>query len=327
MNSPPTEPIIQVTSPAPSSEPNQFAVVPTATEAPPVNMAIRSEATPAPLPSRIQPRSPTVYKGTSLDARQIQNWVFNMRQYLTLSSATPEQEVICAASYLEDDASIWFQGWFPKALASAGATPTRKKIYVPWDQFVEALRAAFLPPDHHRSLRQRLANLRQTGTLAEYIVEFRSIRLSLDISEDEALDRFERGLRPYTQGQLALYAPDTVDQAIRMATKIDNAYQVVRQATSNRSTTQANNKYSPTTTRNTPTSTTLSVERKTSRGQDTPRLGRLTEAERERLRTAGGCFKCRQIGHFSGQCPKFSKSILSICSEEVDSSSLESEKE
>ena len=33
-------------------------------------------------------------------------------------------------------------------------------------------------------------------------------------------------------------------------------------------------------------------------------LKKLTDAERDQLRREGKCFRCRQVGHISSQCPK-----------------------
>ncbi|KAG0220084.1 hypothetical protein BGW41_008038, partial [Actinomortierella wolfii] len=38
---------------------------------------------------------------------------------------------------------------------------------------------------------------------------------------------------------------------------------------------------------------------------DNVNLGKITSAERERLRKIGGCFRCRRPGHFSRECPRF----------------------
>ena len=35
-----------------------------------------------------------------------------------------------------------------------------------------------------------------------------------------------------------------------------------------------------------------------------PRLTKLTDSEREQLRAAGACFRCRQVGHLASDCPK-----------------------
>jgi hypothetical protein len=60
-----------------------------------------------------------------------------------------------------------------------------------------------------------------------------------------------------------------------------------------------------------PRSTTQSTSTTTTTGTR-PRLGKLTDGERDYLKKNNGCFKCRQIGHISPECPIFPSTTASI---------------
>lgn len=289
----------------------------------------------APSPSRsraFQPKAPPVYTGQDTsDSAALRNWIFASRRYLQLVGASQDEEVLVASTYLEGKASLWFQTWYDVALASSSTA------FVAWDVFVAALRSAFSPPNHQYHLRERLANLAQKGSLADYVAEFRGIRLELEISDSEALDRFIRGLRPYTQGQIHLYAPETVIKAIEIADKIEASYLASRRAAAPHTPSRLSAgpsrlaygvgatvppRASPVPrTAMTNYATAMPSSSSSRAGAvnpgvypgggpapmaiDAARPVKLTNEERERLRAQGSCFRCRRPGHFAPACNAF----------------------
>ena len=59
--------------------------------------------------------------------------------------------------------------------------------------------------------------------MAQYVHEFRALRLQLPTTEDEALDKFVRGLKFQTQRELLIRGPTTVDEAIQLTDRFDTA--------------------------------------------------------------------------------------------------------
>jgi hypothetical protein len=86
---------------------------------------------------------------------------------------------------------------------------------------VDGLKQAFQPPNHHQHLRDSWFKLKQTGSVAQYVHEFRALRLQLMTSDDEALDKFVRGLKFNTRREVMIRNPDTVEEAIRIADRFD----------------------------------------------------------------------------------------------------------
>ena len=48
------------------------------------------------------------------------------------------------------------------------------------------------------------------------------------------------------------------------------------------------------------------------------RRTKLTDAERDKLRKAGACFFCREVGHMSKQCPRRKKKTIAAVELELE---------
>ncbi len=189
-----------------------------------------------------------------------------------------------------------------------------------------------------KAARDRLASLTQQRSVQDYVSQFRTLCFQIPgISEGEKMDRFIRGLKPQVQREVEIRDPQTFDEAVRMAERIDAVEFRMRQ------------RYIPTTQRTFPPKTTAfagpvraipatfpSVPITTG---PTPmelgavRLAPLTPAERERLRKIGGCFRCRKVGHIGQQCPeypakeRYAAQVQSIKESEVEASRMTEESE
>ena len=126
--------------------------------------------------------------------------------------------------------------------------------------------------------------------MAQYIQEFRAIRLQLAITEEEALDKFKRGLKPSTRRELIMRDPATVDEAILIATRHDKAWNrsrgvdtVVHQSTAVSA-----------------TSDPQPMEIDSVRASQP--FKRHTPAELGKMRDANLCFNCGKPGHIARNC-------------------------
>ncbi|KAA8495185.1 Transposon Ty3-I Gag-Pol polyprotein [Porphyridium purpureum] len=118
-----------------------------------------------------------------------------------------------AATYFEKEALTW---WF--------LVNQRREAPLTWAEFEAAVQAQFLPADHARRARDRLARLEQKGSVAAYASSFRDVLLQCsDVSEAEALDRFVRGLKKDVLVEVLKSRPKTLMDAFHVASAVDDA--------------------------------------------------------------------------------------------------------
>jgi hypothetical protein len=129
------------------------------------------------------------YSGSSKQD-DVSQWLFSMRQYLQLSGANSCDGIIYAASYLRGAAAIW---WLLRA-QNYGA----QGGFQNWEEFETELTKQFRPINAEKLARDQLASLTQLRSVQEYVSRFKSICLQISIvSEEEMMDRFVRGLKPW----------------------------------------------------------------------------------------------------------------------------------
>jgi hypothetical protein len=242
--------------------------------------------------AQARPHDPPVFAGQQ-DMQVLMSWIFSMKHYLKVTATQDSLWVELASTYLGGAANTWYETWSPPVLARLiDVTPeaSQHAVFIPWEMFVDAISRAFEPPDHYHQLRDDLYELKQMGSIAQYIQEFRAIRLQLAITEDEALDKFKRGLRPSTRRELIMRNPATVEEAILIANRHDKAWsrskgvdQLVHQSTMVPS-----------------TSGPQPME------IDSVRAGqpfkKRTITELERMRVANLCYNCGKPGHIARNC-------------------------
>ena len=201
--------------------------------------------------------------------------------------------LLMATSHLTGPARFW---WNEHQLSD----------FVDWPDFLTALNREFYPVDAIQRARDRLARLRQTGSVREYQDQFRQLVTQIpDYSESEKKDRFLRGLKADVQLQvqmaLTLYGGEHSFATIaELASKADTVLFYGRQA------------------RTTPTARTF-VDRAThNRYENGPspmdvdsvtvgtRGQPLTPGQRTFLMRNNGCFYCRKTnaGHLARDCPE-----------------------
>jgi hypothetical protein len=159
-----------------------------------------------------------------------------------------------------------------------------------WNEYLHQFRTRFGLKATQHGIRDRINALQQRGTLANvhaYNSEFDRLQmLQQGMDEGSLVSAYIRGLGPKLRPQVVPNRPETVREAMELATLIDAAM---------------NNSadYTPATA----SSTAAPMEINFASG----RLAPLTDEERTRLRKEGRCFRCRQLGHISKDCPSAGK--------------------
>ena len=259
----------------------------------------------------LKTKEPEVFHGKQ--GEDVIAWSLGMDDYMaTAASQHPEAEKLAyAAGALRGNARIWWHS--QKTAASKGELTTT--LPTTWPQLRTALIKQHQPINDSRLARDKLASLRQTGSVQTLVFLFRSLILRIsDLSEGEKMDRFLRALKPTIQKELEVKNVTTFEEACTMAERVDriiftggfnnsNHSNKSKYGGTNRGIYRGNyngasrhaSSYSANT--NGPTPMELGAV------QVPGRFEKLSPEERETLRRTGRCFYCRQPGHRAIECP------------------------
>ena len=80
----------------------------------------------------------------------------------------------------------------------------------------------FRAPNEDRRLQDEWANLRQFGTVFEYVSVLTALAMQIrGLSDSQILDKFIRGLKPKTRIEVELRDPRSTEEAYRLADRFD----------------------------------------------------------------------------------------------------------
>ena len=252
------------------------------------------------LSSSFKPIRPPHYNGVKSHT-VVENWIAAADSYFILTRAEPEQIYHCLNTILTDTAAIWFRYRYR-------ATPPQT---ISWPTVREEIRSYFIPPNKDRRLLDQWAELRQTTTVADYVAKFYELGMQVpEMSRGLLLDKFLRGLKHKTRMELELKDPKSLEEAIRLADRYDSIVFTKGANWNKKYYGESTPEYEPggepmlIDALHTKNPKSKSPE-KPSKGQ--PVLHKLTDEERNRLRSLGACFKCRKTGHMARECPTNAK--------------------
>ena len=265
---------------------------------------------------RYKPRRPDTYDGKrSLGAAK--NWLRECRTYFEACGdrigVNDLPKITFAISLLRGQASLWWQAREQREAVSLEAPIDS------WNDFENVVSAAFSPINEAKQARDMLRKARQRTSVQAFVNELRTIRLFLpSLTDDELLDRFMAGLKPFIQKELALRDPTSFEQAVQMAERLDA---VLFQTTKN----GLYNQHHPgrPTDPNGPAPMEISAISSTQQpagnfcsrdsqrqpgnfqnGSSGQRFPKLTPEVRQQLIKEGRCLYCRDKGHLAINCPK-----------------------
>ena len=238
--------------------------------------AVAANATPA--PASIKLPTPAKFRGAHKEPR-ILEWTHQAGQFLQAAGiADTVQGVFHISTYLSEDAAIWWRLYCQRVERGEAPPP------LTWWALRLLLLEQFSEINRVDTVRSRFAAIRQTGSVANYIVRFQAIVLELpDKSEADQIHQFIAGLKQQVQVATTTLRPQTLFHAMSIADSADKAIYNSGSGKSSRSSNRPVTK---------------------SNGAEPMQLGAvsLTPSERADCIRDGLCFVCKKPGHSARDC-------------------------
>ena len=118
--------------------------------------------------------------------------------------------------YLKGDAKLWWRVKYEDMRAGLCRIDT-------WEDLKKELQTQFLPENVGFIVRRNLRNLRQTGSVQEYVKVFVALMLDLrDMSENDKLYQFMDGLQPWARNELSRRGVMELAVAQTMAERLED---------------------------------------------------------------------------------------------------------
>ena len=244
---------------------------------------------------RLKLPQPKPFNGSST-VGTVENFLFDCERYFQGMHIPADAQVLYATGLLEGGAKTWW-----RFICQRLERTPEHELLMDWSYFHDELIARFRAVNATRHARDKMASLRQEGSVRTYAHKFQELSMQIpNVHDEELLDRFVRGLKPRTRMEVTMREPSTFDEAVKLADRMDSLFTpgfgLDRQPKGRFNSTNpipilprpAN-----------PVADPVPMEIDALRR----RLPPLTDAERDRLRKIGGCFRCRQTGHIATNCP------------------------
>ncbi|KAL0293827.1 UNVERIFIED_CONTAM: Retrovirus-related Pol polyprotein from transposon [Sesamum radiatum] len=146
--------------------------------------------------ARLRISEPKAYGGAR-DAKEVKNFLFDMKQYFLAANVVDVARKVSAATmYLTGDAKLWWCTKYVEIQANQVRLDT-------WDFLLEAIRVQFFPKNIEYNARRALRKLEHTGSMQHYVKSFSTLMLDIrDMSEKDKLFTFMEGLKPWARLEL-----------------------------------------------------------------------------------------------------------------------------
>jgi hypothetical protein len=254
---------------------------------------------------------------------KVEQFIVQLRRYMLLSNVytlNNIEQVQYAAQFLIDQALIWFE-----------SVQKSDAPIMTLGEFENRLRLHFLPYGVEKIARTKLRQLTQLGSVQAYSTLFiQTVQHISTMHIDDQIETYIVGLKPHVYKEVVTKDWKTLHECMDYAAFIEArvAHRIPSTGGFRSNTRPTSVPFmSPTGTTSNHTSSSTSTAMDLSNIESSlnevdesngavgtnlysiqgNQLKKLTDAERQRFRKEGRCFRCRQIGHIASNpaCPKY----------------------
>lgn len=156
---------------------------------------------------------PTIWYGSNKeDKSSAPMWLLEVENYfeaVRLPAEPVVQRISVVSTLLRNNALQWWQR-------------VNKSNITTWELFKRVFLDEYEPKEAAEIARARLDTLRQRGSVINYCNDFREqINKILDMAVADQLHNFKKGLQPEIARELAMQRPETLEQAMQIAQRVD----------------------------------------------------------------------------------------------------------
>ncbi|GMP84440.1 hypothetical protein CsSME_00037971 [Camellia sinensis var. sinensis] len=170
----------------------------------------------APTRKKVRAPEPKSYDGAR-DAREIDNFIWNMERYFENVDIVDEDEKVQTATmYLKDTAMLWWRRRYADMEKGLCKIET-------WAELKRELKKHFYPVNVEFQAYRKLRKLKHVGTLRDYVKEYSALLLEIpDMADKEAMYGFLDGLQTWAARELQSKGVKDLATALAEAEKLDD---------------------------------------------------------------------------------------------------------
>ncbi|XP_057964296.1 uncharacterized protein LOC131155282 [Malania oleifera] len=166
--------------------------------------------------SRWKVPEPKSFGGTR-DAKELDNFFFDMEHYFTCSRVDLEVDrVNMATVYLVGDAKLWWR-------TKWNDIQHNRCVINTWEGLKHALNAQFYSENVEYIAKCKVMELQQTGSLRSYVREYQALMLDIVyMTESDKLIHFLRGLKTWPRNEIRRQGAGDLSSALAAAERLDD---------------------------------------------------------------------------------------------------------
>jgi hypothetical protein len=170
----------------------------------------------------IRGNKPDTYHG---DRKKLDAWILQVDRYFHLNDKIEEADkVVWATTFFRGDAEKWANPILKRYMDDAIEDQTNKELVEDWDLFKLHMKEIFSPFKESVIAEQKIQQLKQTRSAADYTTEFQQYKTIIDWDNNALMRMYRQGLKPTVRRELMRSGSnlETLDELMREAIRVDN---------------------------------------------------------------------------------------------------------